>query len=144
MWIELAFVGILSACVSILFMEMRSRRLESGVVELLTEAREGINQQFAEFQPLIKRYYTMIGEKGHDSQDLERGKKMIVSDVLKMDPLLEAGLDFLSPKTREWIDEHPDQAIELIPSLQKLWAQLQGQDLTASARKSKRLYPSEV
>lgn len=147
MWLEIAMACILTACVCIFFTIKTSEKVESQVVSLLEEARTGINEQFSAFEPLIKRYYTSIGKLGHDSQELERGKKMIVGDVLKMNPILEAGLDFLSPKTREWVDNNPDQAMELIPQLQKIAQQLgiipgEGQDPTQRPR-SQRFYGPE-
>jgi len=99
--------------------------VEQGLVTEVEGAAKGLRAHIdAELEPLQKNVNRAFGLKSEGAQDVRRLKtaeKYIVQDVLEaQSPELMAALEFLSPRTKEYLEKNPELIARLLPRLQAL------------------------
>ena len=129
MYLEIAISTVLAAIFSILTCTFYLRKQRELILLELNQAADAWIQQY---DATIKKAYGIIGSLGADARALRKGEQLVAEQVLESDPLLEAGLEFLNPGLREWVKEHPQQALELYPRIKQIYENLTGQQQPGS------------
>lgn len=102
------------------------KRVEESLLAEVKQAAVGLRDHVdEELEPLQKNVNRAFGFKAQQSaatRRLNKAEKMVMRDALDAEaPEIMAALEFLSPDTLEYVEEHPDLIPKLLPRLKALW-----------------------
>lgn len=129
---NLTAIAISTVCAAILsllgctYLIRKSSQKSLEAIELAT------SNWIQQYDATIKKAYGIIGSLGVDSRTQKQGERLIAQEIIDQEPLIKAGIEFLSPQLQEWIEEHPDQALELMPRIEGLVNKFLGEDSESS------------
>jgi len=117
----LAVIGLGAALYSVWY----SRSIETTLLGEVQRAAEGLRGHIdEELEPLQKNVNKAFGFKAQasaDSRQLKAAERMVMDDVLQaQSPEIMAALEFLSPRTKEYLEKNPELIARLLPRLQAL------------------------
>ena len=99
--------------------------IEEGLVLQVEQAAQGLRTHIdAELEPLQKNVNKAFGMRaaiGTEARQLKTAEKYVVQDVMAaQSPEIMAALEFLSPRTKEYLEKNPELVMKLLPRLQAL------------------------
>ncbi|GAJ21462.1 unnamed protein product [marine sediment metagenome] len=100
--------------------------IDEGLKQIGEEVKELILQETEPLKNAVSRSMGFKSEQAVTSRQIKTAEKYIAQDILdQQDPLIKAGLEFLSPRTTEYLEKNPDLIMQILPRLQAL-SQVEG------------------
>jgi len=117
-------IAVSSAVIAV-YCVYRVGLVEQGLVSEVEQAAQGLRQHIdAELEPLQKNVNKAFGMRaaiGTEARQLKTAEKYVVQDVMAaQSPEIMAALEFLSPRTKEYLEKNPELVMKLLPRLQAL------------------------
>lgn len=123
------FLSILALIVSIVIYrkyETVPNMIDEGLKEIGSEVRELLLQETEPLKNAVSRSMGFKSEQAATARQVKTAEKYIVQDILEQqDPLIQAGLEFLSPRTKEYLEKNPNLVMQILPRIQAL-SQVEG------------------
>jgi len=123
--VEIAIIAIVvslaSVIVSILVQYSTNKRIDKTVEIVSKSLREHVDNELEPLITKVNRAFGMKSEASTQVRQLKTAERYIAQDLLEaQDPLIKAGLELISPRTKEYIEKNPDLLLQLIPRIQAL------------------------